>query len=107
VTTGGGRKKQVLVACGILGALGLVLVLLLPLSYLPGTAGMFFARIAGIITTPFLMEATLAVIGLLVVLLLNHWRRLREGDELVYLDELPGASGSKTASVREGTAPRD
>lgn len=39
----------------------------------------------GIVTTPFIFEATVALIGLLLVLGINHWRIKKEGDGWVYL----------------------
>ena len=34
------------------------------------------------------MEGTLCVLGFIVVMLLNYWRQMREGDECVYLEEV-------------------
>lgn len=62
---------------------------------LPGFVGEWFAMVLGIITTPFLMEGSFIIIGLLIVMMLNYWRLHREGDELVYLDQAEGP-GSET-----------
>jgi hypothetical protein len=85
------RKRQILAGWSVLFCLGLFFVMLLPLSFLPGVIGEFFTRIVGVLSTTFLMEASLAILGFLVVILLNLWRQKRDGDELVYLDEVTGA----------------
>ncbi|MFC7336107.1 hypothetical protein ACFQY0_02870 [Haloferula chungangensis] len=62
---------------------------------LPGFVGEWFAMVLGIITTPFLMEASFIVLGLLIVVALNYWRLHRDGDELVYLDQVEGVGSDK------------
>lgn len=57
-------------------------------SHLPGLAGEFFARVLGIVTTPFILEASLCILGFVIVLTLNQWRQMREGDEFVYLEQV-------------------
>ncbi|MCW1923812.1 hypothetical protein OKA05_14690 [Luteolibacter arcticus] len=86
------RKRQVATAIGIIGGLAALFLLLVMATGLPGVAGEFFARVAGIVTTPFLLEGTLAIVGFILVILINHWRHQREGDELVYLDEVKDGS---------------
>jgi len=85
------RPKQVLAGTAVIGGVSGPLMLLAVGRFLPGLGGEFFARILGIITTPFLMEVTLFVLGIVVVMTLNNWRQRRDGDELVYLDELQRA----------------
>jgi hypothetical protein len=85
------RKRQVITgALVIAGVWGLFLLVVMATG-LPGLAGEFFARIAGIVTTPFLMETSLIILGFILVIVINHWRHRREGDELVYLDEVKDA----------------
>jgi len=68
---------------------------------LPGFMGEWFAMVLGIITTPFLMEASFIVLGLLIVIAINSWRLHRDGDELVYLDQVEGpGSEALPASAR-------
>lgn len=85
----GERTKQVLAGVATITGFSGLLVLIAAGRFLPGLGGEFFARILGIISTPFLMEFILAAMGLVLILTINHWRQRREGDELVYLDELP------------------
>jgi hypothetical protein len=85
------RKQQVIVGfCVVAGVAGLILLIAWA-RFLPGVGGEFFGRILGIISTPFLMEASFSVLGLVLVMALNIWRQRREGDELVYLDEIKNA----------------
>jgi hypothetical protein len=50
----------------------------------------------GIVTTPFVLETTVALTGLVVVLTYNQWRLQKEGDEWVEM-EVP----NKPAPVEE------
>lgn len=101
------RKRQILAGLAVLFCLGLFFVILLPLSFLPGVLGEFFTRIVGILSTPFLMEASLAIVGFLFVILLNLWRQKRDGDELVYLDEVGGAPQERAGRVAYSGKPQD
>lgn len=51
-------------------------------------------------TTPFVLEISLAIIGLGIVLAINHFRMRREGDEWVYLQKT-----SVPSSSSDGTEP--
>ncbi len=82
-----GRGKQILVGAAVLGALTvLVCSLLFGWRLIPGWVGEAFGMVAGVFSTPFFMEGSFAVIGLLIVLGLNIWRRHREGDEFVEIE---------------------
>lgn len=63
--------------------------------FIPGFLGEWFGIVSGIATTPFLMEGSLILLGFMIVLALNAWRQHREGDELVYLEQVEGP-GSDT-----------
>ena len=81
------RGKQALVGGALsAGLLAVVLSLLLGWKFLPGWVGDGLGIIAGVITTPFSMETTFFIIGLLIVVVLNIWRRLKDGDEYVEID---------------------
>lgn len=80
--------KQIAAAAGILGGLGVAACgTLLGWRHLPGLLGEWVGLIVGVMTTPFLLEASAVVIGLMVVLALNGWRRKRAGEEWVELKE--------------------
>lgn len=84
------RRRQLI---GGLAALGFVAMVVLALwlgRLVPGFLGEWFGIVAGIATTPILMEASLIVLGFLVVMTINAWRNYREGDELVFLDRVEG-----------------
>ena len=94
------RRKQVAVALVILGIVALTVVGMAAAAHLPGVAGEFFARILGIITTPFILEGSFFILGLVIVLTLNQWRQMREGDELVYLEQVQDAPAGLPEQAR-------
>ncbi len=90
------RVKQVVIGVGILIALTVMVPLtLISWRLLPGLFGEWIGTMIGIMTTPFFMEASFSLLGLLIVITLNHWRQHKDGDELVYLDQVTGSQLSK------------
>ena len=87
------RVRQIAVGAGILAGLALAACgTLAGWRHLPGLLGEWVGVIVGVMTTPFLLEASCVVIGLTVVLAINHWRQKRAGDELVYLERVDDAA---------------
>lgn len=85
------RIPQIMVGAGIL--LGLTVVvcgLLLGWPHLPGLLGEWFGIVIGIMTTPVFLEISFALTGLLIVTSINIWRRRKEGDDFVYLEQVTG-----------------
>lgn len=88
------RTTQIIVCAAILLALtSVVCGLLIGWRYLPGLLGEWTGFMVGVMTSPFFMEASFAVIGLTIVLAINHWRQKRAGDELMYLEQVDDAAG--------------
>lgn len=86
-----GRMKEVAVGAAVLATLTAVgCGLLLGWRFLPGVVGEWFGTMLGIATTPFFLKASVAVLGLIVVISLNIWRRHKEGDEFVILEQVSG-----------------
>lgn len=86
---GENRRKQILVGGLILLGVGVLIVTVLMIwQKIPGVAGDSVGFVVGIMSTPFFMEGSFALIGLFIVVSLNSWRRRKNGDELVYLDDL-------------------
>jgi uncharacterized membrane protein len=85
------RWKQISTGVAVVGVVSLFLALLFSGQFLPGAVGEAFGLMAGVMTTPFFMETGLFIIGFSVVILLNHWRQVREGDEFVYLEQVKDA----------------
>lgn len=82
------RGKQLAVGALIMAGFSVSIVsLLLFWRLIPGWVGETVGMIAGIVSTPFFLEATFAVSGFVVVILLNGWRRKRAGDEYVEIEE--------------------
>jgi hypothetical protein len=94
------RRRQVAVALGILACVAVGLVGVAIAAHLPGVAGEFFARILGILTTPFILEFSLCILGFVIVLTLNQWRQMRDGDELVYLEQVRDSPASLPDQAR-------
>lgn len=69
--------------------------------FLPGVGGEFFGRLLGIISTPFLMEASFLVLGFVLVMTINLWRQRREGDEFVEVDVTVGAREPEATPVQK------
>lgn len=85
------RLKQIAVGVGVLLVICLVVCAgLLGWGYLPGAFGEWVGTMMGVLTTPFFMEASFLVLGLCVVVILNHWRAKREGDDFVFLESVEG-----------------
>jgi uncharacterized membrane protein len=84
----------VAVCVGVLLALTtLVCGMLVGWRHLPGLWGEWVGFMVGVMTTPFLMESTFALIGLAIVIFINQWRMSQSGDELMYLEQVDDAEG--------------
>ncbi len=89
--TEGSRRKQILLGAAILGTITVsALTLLIGWRLVPGLFGEWLGVIAGILSTPFFLEASFFIMGLLIVVSLNSWRRTKDGDEFVYLEQVQG-----------------
>ena len=62
--------------------------------YLPGVLGRTFSIITGFLWTPTIMEPSLFLLAFMSILVLNHHRRKKAGDELVYLETIDGPEAS-------------
>jgi hypothetical protein len=90
------RVKQVVVGAGILVVIGVAVpATLIGWLYLPGLFGETVGTIIGVMTTPFCMEASFVILGLVIVIALNNWRRIKEGDDFVYLEQVNGPDAPK------------
>ncbi len=56
---------------------------LLGSKHIPGVLGEWIGMMAGVMTTPFFMEASFILIGLSIVVWINHHRQKRAGDDFV------------------------
>ncbi|MBC7979202.1 MAG: hypothetical protein H7Y36_01405 [Armatimonadetes bacterium] len=86
--SGDSQSRQLLVGAGILVVIQVVVVsLIMGWRAIPGIFGESMGIAVGAISTPFFMEASFICLGFIIVVGLNIWRRRKEGDELVYLEE--------------------
>ena len=82
------RGKQIAVGGLIMLLISVcVISLLIFWRVIPGWVGETVGLLAGVISTPFFLEGTFALLGFLIVILLNSWRRKAAGDEFVEVDE--------------------
>jgi hypothetical protein len=87
------RVKQITAGAAIcLGLAVLVCGALIGWRYLPGVLGEWIGTMVGVMTTPFFLEASFIFIGLTIVILLNHHRQKKDGEELVYLEQVDESS---------------
>ncbi len=63
-----------------------VISLLLFWRVIPGLLGETVGKIVGIMSTPFFMEASFVILGFLIVVSLNTWRRHKAEDEFVTIE---------------------
>jgi len=90
------RVKQVAVGAGILVVIGVIVpTTLIGWRYLPGLFGETVGTIIGVMTTPFCMEASFIFLGISIVVGLNIWRRIKDGDDFVYLEQVDGPDTPK------------
>ena len=83
------RVKQVAIAAAIVAAVTCAAVaLLLGWRFVPGVLGEWLGTIAGVISTPFFLEASFVVVGVFIVIVLNTVRRQRDGDDFISLEHL-------------------
>ena len=86
-STSENRGKQVAVGGVIIFTLMSVVICLIAFwRYIPGWVGESVGLLAGVISTPFFLEASFVVMGLGIVVLLNSWRRSKDGDVFVTFD---------------------
>ena len=86
---GDNRKTQVLIGALIFAAITIVATsLIIGWRFVPGLLGEWLGILAGLISTPFFLETTFVVLGFVIVFGLNGWRRSRDGDEFVYLEQV-------------------
>ncbi len=83
------RVKQVIVAAAVLAAVTMVVAaLLLGWRKVPGVPGEWLGMLVGIMSTPFFLEASFVLLGVLLLMVINAVQRHRAGDEFVDYAEL-------------------
>ena len=88
------RTRQIIIGSAILVVLTIVVCgALIGSRYLPGLLGEWIGMMIGVMTTPFFMEASFVILGLIIVIAINTWRRNRDGDELVFLERVDSPEG--------------
>lgn len=85
------RVRQLAIGISILVVLFfLIPLLLIGWRKVPGLAGEWLGLIVGLMSTPFLLEGSFLILGLVIVITVNQWRQRKEGDEFVILEQIDG-----------------
>jgi hypothetical protein len=94
------RVRQIAVGGGIIFLfMSAVICLLAFWRYVPGWVGESVGLAAGLISTPFFLEATFILMGLGIVISLNSWRRRKDGDDFILFDEQGARMESEDSDV--------
>lgn len=81
------NKKHILIGSSLIVLFFVGLVGIAAAAYLPGFAGELGRMCLAWITSPFLMESALFFLALTLLFAINAWRRSKDGDDWVQLDE--------------------
>ena len=81
------NRKHILIGSGLIVLFFVGLVGIAASAYLPGFAGELGRMCLSWITSPFLMESALFFLALTLLFAINAWRRGREGEDWVVLDD--------------------
>lgn len=108
------QRKSLQVGLGLIFGAAVIIAVIWMGTYLPGFAGELFSMLAGLMWTPLVLDASLLLIGLILVLWINKIARAREGDEFVYLEQVEGPDvpadlppDSRSAVFADEPPPRD
>jgi hypothetical protein len=94
------RVRQVGIAAGILLAVACGVVLLwLGWMRVPGPIGEFLGMVVGIMSSPFFLEGSFVVLGVLIVMVINAVRRHRDGEDFVTAEQLDAREAAKTTAA--------
>lgn len=102
------RVKQVAIAVGILLAVACGVVgLWLGWMRIPGPVGEFVGMVVGIMSTPFFLEASFVILGILILMMVNAIQRQREGDLFLTPEELEARDRQATPAAGPVKPPAD
>lgn len=95
------RVKPVLIALAILlGVSCGVVGLWLGWMHIPGPLGEFVGMVVGVMSTPFFLEASFVMVGILILMLVNAIQRQRDGDEFMTPEQLQDREAAAARSTR-------
>lgn len=72
---------------------------------IPGPAGEFLGMVVGIMSTPFFLEASFVILGVLILMLVNAIQRQRDGDEFVSAEQLQTRENANPATSGKSPTP--
>ena len=80
-------KQHLMIGFGLIISFFIFLGCIAASAYLPGFSGEVGRMCLALITSPFLMETSIFFLALTLLFGINGWRRNKEGDDWVALDE--------------------
>lgn len=89
------NKKHILIGSALIVFFFVCLGGIAASAYLPGFSGELGRMLLAWITSPFLMESALFFLALTLLFAINAWRRNKEGDDWVQLDEKGNSTRKK------------
>lgn len=99
------QRKSLRIGLGLILLAAVLIITIWWGTYLPGLAGEIFSMFAGIMWSPFLLDVSLFFMGLILILWLNNIRRLRDGDEFVYLEQVDDPTANLPSDARSAVFP--
>lgn len=98
---------------GVIGAVSLTFAAALIVAvvvgrfFVPGLLGEWLQLVTGLVTTPIILEISAVIVGFMIVTSANAWRRHRDGDEFVYLEEVSGPEARSLPQASRSVVYRD
>ena len=84
------QRKSLLIGVGLIFAAATLVELIWLGAYLPGFVGELFLLVRGLMWTPLVLDFSIFLFGVILILWLNYFVRLKDGDEYVYLEQVEG-----------------
>lgn len=81
------RKKHIIIGALLIVCFFILLGLVAGIAYLPGFVGELGTMCLSMLTSPFIMETTIAFLAITMLFAINGWRRNKDGDDYLELDE--------------------
>lgn len=81
------RKKTISIGIILIFSFFVLLAFVAGVAYLPGFIGEFGTMCLSMLTSPFILETAIAGLAFTALFAINGWRRNKDGDDYLELDE--------------------
>lgn len=81
------RKKHISIGMILIAVFFILLASVAGVAYLPGFVGELGTMCLSMLTSPFVLETAIAGLAFTALFAINGWRRNKEGDDYLELDE--------------------